>query len=172
MRLPFPTPDDLPEGHKDILAKIEASRGKVPDLFRMLAYTPVVLERREAYGKALREDTILDARLRELAICTVARLNGGGYELTAHLKRAIEEGCSQKQLDALADFENSPHFNTSERSVMRYASEVTINIKVADATWASCAAFLGKRELVELVLTCAWYNQTARITWPLELHMK
>ena len=172
MRLPFPTTEDLPKGHEDIFDKIEASRGRVPDLFRMLAYTPAVLERREAYGKALKKDTVLDAKLRELAICTVARLNGGGYEFTAHLKQALEQGCPQEQLDALADFETSPRFSDKERAVMRYASEVTTTIKVADATWAACAVFMSKRELVELVLTCAWYNQTARVTWPLELHLK
>ena len=172
MRLPFPSTADLPSGHEDIFAKIEASRGRVPDLFRMLAYTPAVLERREAYGKALKKDTILDARLRELAICAVALANGGGYEFTAHLKQALEQGCPQEQLDALAEFETSALFSTEERAVMRYAGEVTTSIQVANATWAACASFLSKRELIELVLICAWYNQTARVTWPLEMHLK
>jgi len=170
MRLPFPSVDDLPEGSKDIFAKIETSRGKVPDLFRLLAYTPKVLERREAYGKSLRQDTVLDPRLRELAICNVALLNGGGYEFIVHAKMAMQHGCSPKQINDLACFETSPLFNEQERAVMRFGGEVTTTIRVKDSTWAACETFLTRRELVELVLICAWYNQTARITWPLQLH--
>jgi AhpD family alkylhydroperoxidase len=168
-RLDIPTVEELPEGSKDIFDKLMAARGRISTFFATLAWTPKVLEKREAYGRSLRTETILDPRLRELAICRVAVLNGGGYEFKAHARMALAAGVPQEKIDAVADYETAPVFGKEERAVLRYADEVTKVIRVSDGTWAACAAFLNKRELVELVLTVAWYNQTARVTWPLML---
>lgn len=169
-RIPFPTAEDLPPEHQGLFDRIARDRGGVSDLFRVLAYSPDVLLRRMAFGQSLRKSTILDPRLRELAILTVARLNGGGFEFSAHEQIGLQAGISQSKIAALADFEMSPAFDERERAVMRYAEEVTRRIKVPDEVWAGIAAFLNNRELVELVLNVAWYNQTARVTFPLKLH--
>jgi AhpD family alkylhydroperoxidase len=112
---------------------------------------------------------VVPLRLRELAILTVARLNGGGFEFAAHQKIGREAGVTESQIAALAAFETSPVFTERERAVMAYAAEVTQYIKVQDTTWAVVASFLSNRELIELVLNVAWYNQTARVTTPLQL---
>lgn len=168
-RIPYPEPDELPPEHAELFNDIRRRRGSLPNIFRILSHSPDVLLRRLALGESLRNDTIIDAKLRELAILVVTRLNGGGYEFVAHSGLALKVGVSQQQIDNVASFETSALFDDRERGVMRYAAEATANIRVQDSTWAAIAGFLNNRELVELVMNVAWYNQTARITFPLQI---
>jgi alkylhydroperoxidase family enzyme len=47
-----------------------------------------------------------------------------------------------------------------------------MRVDVSDETWKRAAAFLSERELVELVLTVAWYNSGVRIMGALAIELE
>ena len=172
-RVPYLNRDDLPEADREIFDRLIEERGQpVGNIFRTLAHTPNLLRRFLALGGELRNGTALDPKLRELALMTVGRLTEAEYEFTHHWNIARRIGVSREQLEHLADFETSSLFNKQERLVMRYATEATRNVKVADATFEAVRKSLDTRRLMELVQNVAFYNMVVRVLVPLGVEVE
>jgi uncharacterized peroxidase-related enzyme len=81
-RLAIPARDDVPEGSKPILDTVHKQLGAVPNLFRLIAASPAVLEGYVANSGALAKT--LDVKTRERIALAVAQVNGCDYCLSAH----------------------------------------------------------------------------------------
>ena len=172
-RVPYLNREDLAEADRVIFDNLAAERGgTVGNIFRALAHTPNLLRRFLALGGELRNATALDPKLRELAIVTVGRLTDAQYEFVHHWNIARRVGVTREQLEALADFEKSQHFNDQERSVIRYAIEATNNVRVSDATWNALKLFLDTRRIMELVQNVAFYNMVVRVLVPVGVELE
>jgi alkylhydroperoxidase family enzyme len=166
-RLPYISRGDLPEADREIWDNFIKSRGSEPGhIHRTVANAPNLLRRFLGLADELRNGTQLDARLRELALMTVGRLTGADYEFVHHWNMSLRVGVKREQLEHLADFETSAHFNDQERAVMRYAAETTSSVKVGDATFNALRGFLDNRRIMELVMNVAFYNAVARVLVP------
>lgn len=172
-RVPYLNREDLPEADRVIFDNLAAERGgTVGNIFKALAHTPNLLRRFCQIGSELRNKTALDPKLRELAICTVGRLTDAQYEFVHHWNIARRVGVARAQLEALADWENSPAFSDHERAVIRYTVEATNNIRVTDATWNALKTFLDTRRLMELVQNVAFYNMVVRVLVPVGVELE
>ena len=172
-RVPYLNREDLPEADRVIFDNLAAERGgTVGNIFRALAHTPNLLRRFLGLGGELRNKTALDPKFRELAIVTVGRLTDAQYEFVHHWNIARQVGVTREQLESLADFEKSPHFNDDERAVIRYAVEATSNVRVSDATWNALKSFLDTRRIMELVQNVAFYNMVVRILVPIGVELE
>jgi len=172
-RVPYLNREDLAEADRVIFDNLAAERGgTVGNIFRALAHTPNLLRRFLGLGGELRNATELDPKLRELAIVTVGRLTDAQYEFVHHWNIARRVGVTREQLEALADFEKSQHFNDQERSVIRYAIEATNNVRVSDATWNALKLFLDTRRIMELVQNVAFYNMVVRVLVPVGVELE
>jgi len=172
-RVPYLNREDLPEADRDIFDNLIAERGRpVGNIFRTLAHTPGLLRRFLALGGELRNKTALDPKLRELALLTVGRIAHAEYEFVHHWNLALRVGVSHDKLEALADWEKSPVYTDEERAVIRYASEATTNVKIADATWNVLKAFMDTRRMMELVQNVAFYNMVVRILVPMGVELE
>ena len=82
-RIPY-VPKDLSEP-RDVVAAVRARRGgELLNLDRMLLHSPPVAMGWNALLGAVRKDLALSPKLRELAMCVVAVLNGAEYEWGHH----------------------------------------------------------------------------------------
>ena len=161
-RLAYLNRDDLPELERDIFDDLLKQRGSIGNIFRIVAHSPLLLRRMLYFSDGLRNRTTLDPRLRELAIMTVGRLTDCEYEYTHHKALAQRVGVSPEQVEKLADWETSPAFNEHERSVIRYATEMTEQVQIEDTTFDALRAFLNEEQIVELSLNTAFYNMVVR----------
>jgi alkylhydroperoxidase family enzyme len=163
-RIPY-QPQDLAEP-AELVAAIRARRGgQLLNLDRMLLHSPPFAQGWNAFLGAVRGALTLPARLRELAICGVAVLNGAEYEFLHHAPEYRKAGGTAEQVDALREFTalaEHPLFSAAERAVARLTVEMTRSVRVSDATWAAAAAELPERQLVELVGVIASYNMVSR----------
>ncbi|HEX3410015.1 MAG TPA: carboxymuconolactone decarboxylase family protein [Candidatus Binataceae bacterium] len=172
-RLPYLKRNDLPEADRDIWDQFVKERGSEPGhIHRVVANAPNLLRRFLALANELRNGTELDPKLRELALMTVGRVAQAEYEFTHHWNISLKVGVKREQLEHLADFATSPLFNEEERAVMRYAAEVTTNIKVSDATFEALHGFLDNRRITELVMNVAFYNSVVRVLVPLGVELE
>jgi alkylhydroperoxidase family enzyme len=115
---------------------------------------------------------VIEGRLRELAIMTVALATGADYEAAHHWNSALAAGLRRDQLEQLADAETSAAFAEDERAIVRYAREATVSLEVSDATWSALRAHFSLRETMDVVMAVAWYNAVARILLPLEIDLE
>jgi len=164
-RLPY-VPADLAEP-ADVVAAIRARRGgNLLNLDRMLLHSPPLAMGWNAYLRAVRHDLALSPRLRELAMCVVAVLNGAEYEFIHHAPLFQEAGGTHAQVRALRDPDTAERdaalFDAAERAAIALTNEMTRQVRVHDATFAAVREHLGERETVELVAVIAAYNMVSR----------
>lgn len=166
-RVPYLNRNDLPETARFIWDDFVRVRGTEPgNIHRAIANAPNLLRRFVDLANELRNGTQLDPKLRELALLTVGRLTGADYEFVHHWNMALRLGVKREQLEQLAEFASSAEFNEDERAVMRYATEATSSVKVADATFEQLRRFLDNQRIMELIMNVAIYNAVARIIVP------
>ncbi len=164
-RIPY-KPADLNEP-AELVAAIRARRGgRLLNLDRMLLYSPPFAAGWNAHLRAVRTELALDPKLRELAICVVAALNGAAYEFHHHAPELVKAGASAAQVQALRDPAaargNVALFDPTERAALALAIEMTREVSVSDATFDAVRRALGDRCTLELVGTIATYNMVSR----------
>jgi uncharacterized peroxidase-related enzyme len=81
-RLAIPARHDVPEASKPILEAVLKQLGVVPNMFRLMAQSPAVLQGFAASNGALAKT--LDVKTRERIALAVAQVNGCDYCLSAH----------------------------------------------------------------------------------------
>lgn len=155
---------------RPIVDAIVAQRGSVLHLYRMLLQSPPVAEGWLAFLTAIRHRCSLPGDLRELVIMRIAIVNGAPYEADQHAPIALEEGMTQAQLDALADWQASDRFTPRQRAVLALADSMTRDVHVPDAVFDAVRPHFAARELVELVATIAAYNMVSRFLEALAIH--
>lgn len=171
-RLPYLEREQLPELERDIFDDLIRQRGRIGNIFRVMAHSPLLLRRMLYFSDGLRNRTRLDPRLRELAIMTVGRLTECEYEYVHHQAFARRVGVRPEQVERLAAWESDPAFNAQERAVIRYASEVTQQVRVSDATFAALREFFDEEQIVELTLNIGFYNMVVRFLLPLQVDLE
>ena len=107
-----------------------------------------------------------------LAIMTVGRLTECEYEYVHHQAFAKRIGVQSEQVERLAAWETDPAFNEQERAVIRYATEVTQNVRVADATFDALRKFFDAEQIVELTLNTGFYNMVVRFLLPMQVDLE
>jgi len=167
-RVPYPNLEDLPEAERPIYQRMLRERGG-GHIWLALANAPKILDAVMTMAGALRNDTVFERRFRELGIVMVGLVTRSAYEFDHHWNAALAAGVRREQLENLAQFETSPHFDDKERAVLAFAKESTANGEVSDATWEAVRRHFSQREAMELVLTVAWYNNVVRILLPLQI---
>jgi alkylhydroperoxidase family enzyme len=166
-RIPYADPA-LPE-HGEAAETIRASRGKIGHLHRMLLHAPPIAQGWIAMFDAVRWNSTLPGKIRELMMCRVAAINDAPYEWEAHAPLALKEGATQAQLDALRDWEGSDAFDVTERAALAYCDAMTKQVHVPDAIAQAVRDAFPARQLVELTVTIAGYNCVSRVLEALEI---
>jgi alkylhydroperoxidase family enzyme len=169
-RVPYPTRDEYPSAYLTAYDRMLRERGDPPlNVFTALANIPNLLDPLLTFTREMREGAVIETRLRELAIMTVALATGATYEFNHHWNSALKAGLRREQLEQLADAEASDVFDERERAIVRYAREATLSLEVSDPTWAALRKHFSVRETMDVVMAVAWYNAVARMLLPMEI---
>lgn len=171
-RIPYVS--DSKAGPPDLVEAIRARRGgSLLNLDRMLLMSPALARGWNAHLGAVRTGFTLAARLRELAICAVAVLNGADYELGQHLPLYRGAGGGERAVEVLrtyraarggtVPFNEADGFDAAEQAILQLTLEMTQNIRVSDATFERVRSELkDDQQTVELVAVVATYNMVSR----------
>ena len=70
---------EVPEDVQELYAKVGAARGNVPNMFRVYAHRPEILETMVAHLNAVTNTGTVPVRTKELVATLVSRLNSCHY---------------------------------------------------------------------------------------------
>jgi alkylhydroperoxidase family enzyme len=155
---------------KALAEQIRKERGgKLLNLYRMLLNSPPVARGWLNLLTAVRQQTTLAGRYREMAIIRVAFLNGAEYEYKVHQPFAIREGMSREEVDAIADWKPATVFTPMDRAVLAYTDAMTEQVQVSDEAFAAVTKHFDSREMTELTATIAAYNLVSRFLEALQV---
>lgn len=148
-----------------VFAKGHDLSGRSPNLYRMLANAPELLDAWVAFAWPLRNESTTPRSLRELMILRVAHLDGADYERAQHEPMARAAGVTDDQIAALAAWRDAAPdvFSDPEQAALAVADQIAAGGDVDDATWTAVAGHFDPRGCVELVLTASFYSCVSRV---------
>lgn len=168
-RVPLNETKDLPEEHRWMFERME-QRGDILNIFRALSHSPEALRRFMKFGSYFLGEGKLDPKLRELAILRTGLLCGAPYEFSHHIEFGRAAGLTDDEIRGVADpLGRKALYAPQQFSVLKYAGELTSDVRVAEATYAEVASFLDDEQLVELTLVIGFYNLVSRALNALEI---
>lgn len=149
-----------------------AAEGREPiALYRVLANSPQMLRSYSTLARSLRYDAQVPRKLRELLILRTAQLVGSDYEWAHHRAMAAKAGIDEQKVAELAQWRVSERFDGPERAVLGLAEQVH-GLAVTDESFADLRGVFRDDEVVELLLTAAFYQAVARLIQGLGLEVE
>jgi alkylhydroperoxidase family enzyme len=172
-RVPLIQEQDHPEFAEVIEKYRSGRRGKLLNIYRMLLNSPALAESWFNHSNAVRWQTTIDGRLRELVIIRMGHLTNSQYVLRQHVPSlALAEGLSLDDCNALAEWDGSNLFSDRERAALAYADTMTRDIVVPDEVFAAVERRFDARQIVELTVLIGSYNMNARVMQALRLDLE
>jgi len=172
VRIPPWTEQAAPRDPKLVEAILARRGGRFINLDLALLWSEPLARGWNAYIGAVRRELAVSPRLKELAICVVARLTGAGYEFKHHWPEYVKAGGRDELRSRLDDPQRAlsdSAFDADERLAMRYAAAMTREVKVPAELFGELRARFSESEIVELTGAIAAYNMVARFLVALEV---
>jgi alkylhydroperoxidase family enzyme len=142
--------------------RLEELWGTPPNLYKALGNHPQLVAAWTEFSKTLRHDTRTPRALRELVILRGAQLQRSEYEWAQHLPMARRAGVSEPQIQSLASWKTSSHFDAREKAALALAEAVTQG-HVSDEVYAQAMRHFDHHDYVELALVAAFYAMVGRM---------
>lgn len=162
-RLPLPADADMTPAQREAAqALIDGPRKGVYGPFLPLLRSPVLLDRVARTGEYLRFDSVLDARVRELATCAVARHVSNQFEWQMHAPLAVKAGVAAQAIEALRVGARPTTLAADEEIALDFARELLATHGVSDPTYAGALQQFGEQGVVELATLIGYF---AMVSW-------
>ena len=168
IRVPLVEPGTRP-GLADLERSILAARGRISPLYQALLNSPPIASGWEKLLTAVRGQTLVPPKLRELIILRVAMLNRASFEFDAHVPHALKAGLPQSKIEAVRSWQPGrghdkkiDAFDDDELLVLELADAMTRDIEVSDSLMERVRTRFDARRIVEIVTTVAAYNMVSR----------
>ena len=164
-RLPVVTPEEAPP---ELHAALRVAAERLPTFMNQiqtLAHRPSIARNLVQLYLGFQDDSVVERRLIELAVLVVSHLNACQYCITHHPPLGVRFGLRPEQLADLTAgvWEDSPHFDATEKLVMSYAKAVTQDARrVPDVLFEQLRAVFDDAQIVELtvrIALCSFFNR-------------
>ena len=171
-RLPLLEPGALDAAQRDLYASIAQgpratgpfsivdAEGRLAGPFNALLHSPSIGSAVEQLGAALRFGGDLDARTRELVICSVAAHWGSAYEWYAHERVAREIGVGDGELEIVRNG-GIPDGAPAETVALELAAALLRERMVSPELYQRVVAHHGPSGLVEICTVVGYYQLLA-----------
>lgn len=166
-RIPYPEPGELRPETQEALGRIRGI-----NVFRMMAWAEGIAPPMFDFVKELFASLELDARSRQLAIVCVGYICQSAYELHQHEKIARKVGLTDEDLAVAAGRAPLDSLSPREQAVVRFATEMTKDVRVSDATFREAQARFNRRELTELAMVCSFYSCICRFLETMDIDIE
>ena len=162
-RLPMPAPEAMTEAQRTAAqALINGPRKVVAGPFVPLLQAPALMHLIGELGAHLRFQGTLEARVRELVICAVARHVGNQFEWVLHAETARHAGVSAEALEALRLGRRPTPLAEDEQLAIDFTTELLQHHGVSEPTYAMAVQHFGAPAVVELTALAGYF---AMVCW-------
>ena len=139
-------------------------RGSLINVYKLLLHSPPLAETWFDHVSAVRWDTQMSGRLREIIIIRIGKINDIAYVMRQHVPLMAEAaGLGVHECDALADWEKSKCFSSAERAALAYADSMVLQTSVSDAVFEQLRLHFDERAIVEISVLAGTYLMHNRV---------
>jgi 4-carboxymuconolactone decarboxylase len=147
-------------------ALIAGPRKGVYGPFVPLLRSPALLDRVAKVGEYLRFESVLDAPVREFAICAAARHVGNQFEWVMHAPLAVGAGVSAEAVEALRQGARPAGLPPELEIALDFAQELLRTHGVSERTYGAALARLGEQGVVELTTLVGYF---VMVSWVMDV---
>jgi 4-carboxymuconolactone decarboxylase len=165
-RLPLPRREDLDEAGQRGYDRANTPGKTIVGLrgpAGIRLYSSKIVEAHDTINQYLRFQAGFDAKLREIAILTVAREMDSQFEWAAHEPEALKAGVPSDIIDVIKYRKNTVDLGETDGAVIEFDRQFFRDRKVTSAAFARMRALFEPRQLVDLVLLMGNYASTAAL---------
>jgi 4-carboxymuconolactone decarboxylase len=176
-RLAWLAPDELDEARRRVYdaivggpraadadaSPIVSADGRLEGPFNSMLVSPAVGKALQSLGSAIRYETELTDRARELAILAVAAHHRSNFEWSAHERLARATGLDDETLRAVRQGERPPGLLEAEDSIWRATRSMLVSGDLDDEEYGRMEASFGQAAVVELIVLVGYYQSLALI---------
>lgn len=147
---PITAKSELPQEHQGVADAVLNVFGHIRGPFSMLLHSPALAERLLPMVTFVREDTIVEPRLRFIAVLTAAREREANYVWGAQVALARKNGIREDVIDAIRARDDLARLAADEREVATYIRQLMRTNRADPATFAALKERYSAKWLVEL----------------------
>jgi 4-carboxymuconolactone decarboxylase len=164
-RLPLPKREDLDEAGKRAYDRADTPGKTIVGLrgpagIRLYSKTAAA---HDTINQYLRFQAGFDAKLREIAILTVAREMDSQFEWAAHEPEALKAGVASAIIDVIKHRKATGSLSETDAAVIEFGRQIFRDHKVTPAAFARIRVLFEPDKLVDLVLLMGNYASTAAL---------
>ena len=167
-RVPYLSPEDLPDEDQDLLARdIALNRALVNSRGGARAFWTL--------GYWIRRDSVISPRLREIAILQIGYLTKNAYEFSHHIPIGYESGLTEADIDDLIRVEGGEKalvLSKLDLKVLEATKQVLREGAVDGGTFTELRQELGVEVVVELTLIISFYIGVVHLLDTLEIEVE
>src|SRR5688572_18180167 len=146
---PITGKSDAPVEHHAIVDAVEKVFGNVRGPFSLLLHSPTLAERMLPLATFFRDESVVDVKLRAVAILTAVREREAAYVWAAQVRAARQNGVSENVIDVIREKGDPATLAGEERDIVIYVRQLMRTNRVDQATFDALQNRYNSRWLVE-----------------------
>jgi 4-carboxymuconolactone decarboxylase len=148
---------DVPAEHHRVVDAVLEVFGGVRGPFSMLLHSPALAERMLGLVKFFRDESVVEGRLRSLAILTAVREREAAYVWSAQVGAARRNGVREEAIDLIRAKGDPAALPAEEREVVTYTRQLMRTNRAEQAAFDALQKRHGTRWLVELTAAANYF---------------
>jgi 4-carboxymuconolactone decarboxylase len=154
---PITGKSDVPAEHHAVVDAVVGVFGNVRGPFSMLLHSPKLAERMLGLVTFFRDDSVVDARLRSIAILTAVREREAAYVWAAQVGAARRNGVSEKIIDLIRAKGDPGKLAAEEQQIVTHIRQLMRTNRVDHAAFDALEKRHGAQWLVELTAAANYF---------------
>ncbi|MDQ0287301.1 putative peroxidase-related enzyme [Desulfofundulus luciae] len=157
---------------KEAYQRMIAKRGKVTNIYKIMAYKPEILRTIGPFVAAVQAPDEVDARLKEKIILKASRVNGSVYCSHAHVQIMRKMEMTDEEIAAV-DHLDSPLLTEAEKVALEYTEKLSRDANgVSDELFARMQQFYSDSQIVEITCLICLYSMINRFNEAMKLDLE
>jgi 4-carboxymuconolactone decarboxylase len=148
---------DVPAEHHGVVDAVVGVFGNVRGPFSVLLHSPKLAERMLGLVTFFRDESVVEPRLRSLAILTAVRERDAAYVWAAQVGAARRAGVREEAIDLIRAKGDPAKLPEEEREIVTYTRQLMRTNRVDQAAFDALRARYGVPWLVELTAAANYF---------------
>jgi 4-carboxymuconolactone decarboxylase len=149
---------DVPAQHHAVVDGVLETFGQVRGPFSMLLHSPDLAKHLLGIVRFYRDQSVVEGKLRSLAILVAAREREGSYVWSAQAAAARRAGVREEAIDLIRAKGDPAKLTQEEREIVSYAQQLVRANRVDQATFDTLQKKYGTQWLVELTAALNYFG--------------
>lgn len=154
---PITGKSDVPAEHHGVVDAVVAVFGNVRGPFSVLLHSPKLAERMLGLVTFFRDESVVEPRLRSLAILTAVREREAAYVWAAQVGAARRAGVREDAIDLIRAKGDPAKLADEEREIVTYTRQLMRTNRVDQAAFDALRTRYGVSWLVELTAAANYF---------------